>query len=406
MKQHSAMLIVFFTVFLDLLGFGILIPLLPYVPEKYGASEIQTGLLMASYSIAQFVFAPLWGRLSDKIGRRPIMIVSLLGSVIGYVIFAFATSLTTLFLSRILAGCCAANISTAHAIVADILPKDQRTKGMGMVGAAIGLGFVIGPALAGMLVGENHNYTFTFLVAALLSAIDLLLVIFLLPETNTIQDSSHFEERRFSIKKLETALQVPFIPSLLSVSLLYFIAFAAMESTFAFFGMALFDLNERQNSYILFGVGMVLVIVQGGIVRIVSKKFGDHNVIFFGIAGVLVGLILMSTAQSLWLWIVYTMILAAASGFVIPSLTSLISQLSSQDVQGGILGLNQSMASLGRIMGPIIGPTIFQLVGPRSPFLASAGLVLLALAIIYPLRKKAVDLNLLDQPEFTSGGIH
>jgi DHA1 family tetracycline resistance protein-like MFS transporter len=386
MNKHSTILIVFFTVFLDLLGFGILIPLLPYIPEQYGATKVETGILMASYSIAQFIFAPFLGRLSDRIGRRPIMVLSLIGSVVGYVIFAFANSLTGLFIARIIAGCAAANISTAHAIIADSFPKEERTKGMGMVGAAIGLGFVLGPAMAGFLVGENHNYTLTFLTAAALSGFDLILVFFLLPETLNLRADNHIEDRRLSFDKLKSALQVMYIPQLLLISLLYYIAFSAMESTFAFFGMDQFDLDERHNSYILFGVGIVLVIVQAGIVRVASKRFGDRNLLLFGISGVLLGLVLMASSTSLGWWIFFTMVMAAASGFVIPSLTSIISQVSSQEVQGGILGLNQSMASMGRIVGPLLGPMIFEYVGPRTPFLVCAGLVLAALLFVIPMK--------------------
>lgn len=395
MKKLSPLLIVFFTVFLDLLGFGILIPLLTYVGKDYNASSIEIGLLMASYSTAQFVFAPIWGRLSDRVGRRPIMLISLIGSTVGYFIFAFAQSLSWLFVARLIAGCAAANISTAQAIVADCLPPEQRTKGMGMVGAAIGLGFVLGPALAGLLV-TDHNYTLPFTVAAFLSGIDFVWAFFLLPETLHYRNDRHLDERRFSIQRLYEALRVPNIPRLLSVSLLYCIAFSAMESTFALYGMQMFGMTARQNSAILFLVGIIMVLVQGGIIRPASRRFGDRNLLVFGIGGVMAGLACMGMSTSMNGLSLSVTVMAVASGFAAPAIASLISQLSADEVQGGILGLHQSMSSLGRILGPILGTVLFQMASPRAPFFACAVLVLAALAIVLPLKRQMYHLPALE----------
>ncbi|MBN2326638.1 MAG: MFS transporter [Candidatus Omnitrophica bacterium] len=399
MKQLSPLMIVFFTVFLDLLGFGILIPLLPYVGKTYLASDIQIGLLMASYSIAQFLFAPMWGRLSDWIGRRPVMLISLIGSTCGYALFAMADSLAMLFASRILAGCAAANISTAQAIVADCLPPEKRTKGMGMVGAAIGLGFVLGPALAGLLVGSESNYTLPFTAAAILSGIDLVLAYFLLPETFRLRRDQHLEERRFSLRRLQEALKVRYIPRLLFTSLLYYAAFAAMESIFALYGFKMFGMSERQNSAILFMVGVIMVLIQGGAIRYASKRFGDQNLLAFGVCGVMAGLAFMGLSNSITALTLSAIVMAASSGFAAPALISLASQLSADEVQGGILGLNQSMASLGRILGPILGTMLFQFITPRAPFFFCAWLVLGAFFIILPLRHTATFKNTLQEAE-------
>jgi MFS transporter, DHA1 family, tetracycline resistance protein len=400
MRKLSPLLIVFFTVFLDLLGFGILIPLLPYVGKAYHATDIQVGLLMASYSAAQFLFAPIWGRLSDWVGRRPIMLISLIGSTTGYLLFAFAHSLTMLFIARTLAGCAAANISTAQAIVADSLPPEQRTKGMGMVGAAIGLGFVLGPALAGILV-SNQNYSLPFTVAAILSGLDFVLAFFLLPETYHFRADRSLEERRFSLRRLYEALHVEYIPRLLGISLLYYIAFSAMESTFALYGSKMFGMTERQNSAIMLLVGVLMVLIQGGAIRPATKRFGDRRLLVFGVCGVAAGLALMGLSNSISLLTLSVLIMAGASGFVAPSLTSLVSQFSADEVQGGILGLNQSMSSLGRIFGPLVGTTLFELVSPRSPFFACAVLLLAAFTAILPIKITcAVGESL--QPETTT----
>ncbi len=385
MNQRRTLFLVFFTVFLDLLGFGILIPLLPFVATDYGASSFEVGMLMAVYSLAQFIFAPIWGRLSDHIGRRPIMVLSLAGSVVGYLMFAYSTTLIWLFISRILSGVASANISTANAIVADVMPPEKRTKGMGLVGAAIGLGFVFGPALAGLFVGQD-DYTLPFLIAAGLSALDLVLVIFLLPETRKVTGADVPGRRRFSIKLLRDAMQAPFIPSLLIISLFYYTAFSAMESTFALFVFSEFGWSARVNGLVLFCVGLVLAFVQGGLVGRVAKWLGDFTVLAYGLGGLTAGLFLMCLSYSPTLFLAAVFILAVAAGFATPSMTSLISQLSSDDFQGGMLGLHQSMASMGRILGPLVGTWAFDALGHHSPFAISAGIVLAAFLLMAPMR--------------------
>ncbi|MDP8244768.1 MAG: MFS transporter [Candidatus Hinthialibacter antarcticus] len=385
MNQRRTLFLVFFTVFLDLLGFGILIPLLPYVAVDYGATSFEVGLLMAIYSLAQFIFSPIWGRLSDRIGRRPIMILSLVGSVVGYLMFAFSHTLAWLFVSRLLSGIAAANISTANAIVADVMPPEKRTKGMGLVGAAIGLGFVFGPALAGLFVGKD-DYMLPFLIAAGLSALDLVLVIFFLPETRKVTGADVPGRRRFSIKLLRDAMQAPFIPSLLIISLCYYTAFSAMESTFALFVFSEYGWSARTNGLVLFCVGLVLAFVQGGLVGRVAKWLGDFNVLTYGLAGLTVGLFLMCLSYSPTLFLPAVFILSVSAGFATPSMTSLISQLSADDFQGGMLGMQQSMASMGRIIGPLLGTFAFGALGHHSPFAISAVIVLAAFLLMLPMR--------------------
>lgn len=383
MKQRRTLTLVFFTVFLDLLGFGILIPLLPYVAVDYGAAPFELGLLMASYSLAQFIFAPVWGRLSDKVGRRPIMIISLIGSTVGYLIFAYADTMTGLFVSRILSGAAAANISTAHAIVADIMPADKRTKGMGMVGAAIGLGFVFGPALAGVFVGE-HNYTLPFLVAAGLSGLDLILVAAFLPETLP-ENGPTASRRRYSLDLLREALKARSVPSLLMVSLLYYTAFSAMESTFALFVLSEFGWEARTNGLLLFGVGLIIAFVQGGLVGRASKAMGDINVLMIGVFGLIAGLALIGASTVPPMFLSAVALMSVAAGFASPAMTSLISQHSAREFQGGIMGLNQSMASMGRILGPLAGTYCFEALGPHSPFAVSAAMMAIAFFVLAPM---------------------
>ncbi|MEW6234206.1 MAG: MFS transporter [Candidatus Omnitrophota bacterium] len=396
MKKASILTIVFFTVFLDLLGFGILIPLLPYVIKHFGASAFQGGLLMASYSIAQFLFAPVWGRLSDRIGRRPVILVSLAGSAAGYLLFAYAHSLAWLFASRLLSGAAAANIATAQSIMADCLPPKERTKGMGLVGAAIGLGFTMGPAVAG-IVGLEQHYSLPFLIAAALSGADLLLALLLLPETMIPNERNHSERRRFSLEILKSALNVPFVPRLLTVSLFYYIAFASMESTLGFYVANVFGLTDRQNSALLFAIGAIIVFVQGGVVGRAAKRFGDRLMLSMGIGGVLLGLLCIGLAPTAAMLAAAAFLLAFSSGFVMPCMASMLSQCSAQEVQGGILGLNQSMASMGRILGPLMGTYLFDAWSPSTPFFLGSAFILVSLFLIFPIRSNSTNLVLENQ---------
>ena len=381
MKRHTTFLIVFLTVFLDLLGFGIIIPIFPFISKEFGASGAQLGMLMASYSIMQFFFAPVWGRLSDRIGRKPIILISLVGSTTGMVLFALANSLTWLFVSRILAGMAAANISTAQAIMADITPPEQRTRGMGMVGAAIGLGFVFGPGLSFLLV-QGNQYAPVFWFAAALSACDFLMALIFLPETLSPEGSSELRRRGFSFTALQHAFRMPLIPRLLCLSLLYYIAFTAMESTFGYYIESVFSMTAKQNGFILFLVGLMMALVQGGLVSRLTKRWGDPLVLRSGIAGIVIGLVGLALANtSQWMY-VSILVLAFFAGLASPSMISLVSQFSPAEAQGEMLGLNQSMASLGRIAGPILGGNCFDWLGPHSPFTAGALLVSAAFILI------------------------
>ncbi len=386
MQQRSLILLVFFTVFMDLLGFGILIPILPYIALDYQATPLQIGMLMAVYSMMQFLFSPIWGRLSDIVGRRPILILSLFGSTAGYIIFALSTSMTGLFISRILAGIAAANISTAQAVMADLLPIEKRTMGMGIVGAAIGMGFALGPGIGAIAVSE-HNYTFPILLAALLSGIDLVLVLILLPETYKWQNSAHPARRKFSLQILREAAKSSHILILLGISLLYYIAFAAMESTYALFGEANYSMKAWQNGAVLMCAGLIMAIVQGGILSRVTNRFGETPVFLCGAAGVLVGLFCIGASSTFYGFVGSTMLLAVSAGFVTPIISSLLSQLSGPNVQGGILGLNQSMASLGRILGPLSGTMLFE-EGHRYPFYLGAVLVFVLWILAFSLHNR------------------
>lgn len=385
--KRSPMFIVFLTVFIDLLGFGIMIPLAPYFAKDFGADGLTFGFLMAVFSLMQFFFSPVWGRLSDRVGRRPIILLSLVASTTGYVIFAMAQSLTWLFVSRIIAGIGAANISTAQAVVADTMPPEKRTFGMAMIGMAIGFGFTFGPAIAGLCLWLNGgDYASVFWLAAGLSGLDFILAYFILPETLSKSGSEVVQEKRFSLSRLKQALSLPVISTLLISSLIFYVAFSIMEVMLGYFGKEALDLSPKGYTAIMFSVGMIMALVQGGLVYRISARIGDLNTLRIGMVGIFCGLFLLGFSPTITWMAVSTSILAAFVGLTTPAMTSLISQYSPSDIQGGMLGLNQSMASLGRILGPVIGGLTYDYIHIRAPFPVGGLMVLIVLVLLFMMK--------------------
>lgn len=388
--KRSPLFIVFLTVFIDLLGFGIMVPLAPYLAKEFGADGLTFGILMMAFSLMQFIFSPYWGRISDRVGRRPIILLSLAASTTGYVIFAMAQSLTWLFISRIIAGIGAANISTTQAVVADTMPPEKRTFGMAMIGMAIGFGFTFGPGIAGLCLWLNGgDYAPVFWLAAALSGFDMILAYFILPETLSKDGSSVIQEKRFSFERFKLALSLPVVSSLLISSLIFYTAFAMMEVMLGLFGDEAFGLTAGGYAAIMFSVGMLMAVVQGGMVYRISARIGDLNTLRIGMAGIVFGLFLLGFSTNITWMAVSTSILACFVGLTTPAMTSLVSQFSPSDIQGGMLGLNQSMASLGRILGPLIGGLCFDYIHIRAPFPVGGLLVMVVLVLL--MRMKAPE---------------
>ncbi len=375
--QKSPVAIVFVTVFIDLLGFGIIIPLLPFYAESFGASAFAVGLLSTSFSLMQFVFAPLWGRWSDRVGRRPIILIGLFGSFLAYLAFGLANTLTTLFVARIFAGIAGANISTAQAVMADITSPENRAKGMGLVGAAFGLGFIFGPAIGGFFSQWGLEAPAYF--ASALSLANFTAAWFLLPET--LKPEHRAKTRVGRVEALRRALARPHLPLLLLVGFLVVAAFSGFESTFALFAERRFGFTAASIGYMFAFIGLILVIVQGGLVGRAAKLFGEHHIVPVSLALVAVGLLMLPAASSLASLLVTQAVLAAGMGFNSPSLMSLISRYSAAEDQGGVMGLTQSLSSLGRVVGPAWGGFAFDRFGIGSPYLSSAAVMGLACVV-------------------------
>lgn len=367
----SPLIIIFVTVFVDLIGFGIIIPLLPFYAESFGANALQVGLLAASFSLMQFLFAPVWGRLSDRIGRRPIILIGLFGSFLSYLIFGLARSLTVLFLARLAAGIAGANIPTAQAFIADTTTHENRARGMGLVGAAFGLGFIFGPAIGGFL--SRWGYAAPAFFASALSLVNFIAAWFLLPESRPAA------LRRASpaatggrVGALRRALARPHLPALLLLYFLVVAAFAGFEATFALFSERRFGFTATTIGYMFAFIGVVLTVVQGTLVGRATRAFGERRVVPVAILLLATGMALVALSPTVVALTVASGVIAVGMGFNSPSLMSLISRLSSQDEQGGTLGVSQSLASLARVIGPAWGGFTFDRYGISVPFVLAS----------------------------------
>lgn len=375
--KKSPLALIFLTVFIDLLGFGIVLPLLPYFAhqEPFNAGEWQIGLLVAIYSLMQFIFAPIWGRLSDRIGRRPIILLSLLGSTLSYLIFAFAQNFPVLFLSRVLAGIGAANIPTAQAYIADCTTAENRAKGMGLIGAAFGLGFIFGPAIGGFL--SQWGYRVPGLVAAGVCFMDLALTYFILPESLHSSSKGEVARREVNWSKMQQSLRRPIVGMLLVLFFIATFALANVEATFALLSKVRYGYTEAQTGYIFAYMGVLMAIVQGGLIRPLVSKLGERTLITAGTLVSAIGLCLLPYCTNFWMLAVNLVVLSFGQGVSTPSITSLLSQSVAADEQGSILGVNQSLSSLARVLGPIWGGLMFD-IGFQWPFISAAGFAFVA----------------------------
>ncbi|MBK8175569.1 MAG: MFS transporter [Rhodospirillales bacterium] len=380
--------ILFLVVFVDLVGFGVIIPLLPFYGEHFHASPSQVGLLMAIYSFGQFLAAPIWGQLSDRIGRKPVLVISLIGATLSYLWLANATSLWMLFAARAVGGVMAGNIGTAFAYVADITTPANRAKGMGVVGAAFGLGFIFGPAIGGILAGNDPahaDYVSPALTAAALSGIATLLAIFLLKESLSAETRrAHAALPRSSRwRLLATALRTPVVGRLIVIAFLSTFVFAGMETTFAMWSRRAFGWGPEQNGYIFAFVGFTSALVQGGGVGRLAKRFGERALVIGGAAALAAGMLAIPLSTTIPVLAAAMLIVALGFSLMTPSLNSLVSLAVEKSVQGGTMGVSRSATTLARVLGPSWAGLLFEHAGRDWPFLAGAvlmsGVVLIAL---------------------------
>jgi len=366
---------------------------MPQYAESYGARPIQIGLLMSCYSLMQFLFVPVWGRLSDRLGRRPILLISISGSILSFTLLGLSRSLTMLFISRILAGLSTANFSVAQAYVADMTSPEQRAKGMGLVGAAFGLGFVVGPFVGGELYSLQlapplsslvPAGTAPFFFAALMSAVNLALALKWLPESLPPGGvPPDLREGFFSAGRLVHALTRPQVGALFSVFFLVTLAFSMMEATLILFGQVRLEMTPVKAGRFLGYLGILMVIVQGGLVGRLARRFGERRLLLAGGILMIPGFLLIAPAASYLALGAAMLPLAVGSGICQPSLNALLSRRSAATEQGGVLGINQSLGSLARVLGPAIGTSAFANLGIGSPYLLGGAVMALATLLAF-----------------------
>ncbi|MBL8857061.1 MAG: MFS transporter [Planctomycetes bacterium] len=383
---RSPLLFIFLTVFIDLLGFGIVIPLLPVYSKAYGASELMLGLLFAAFSGMQLLFAPVWGRLSDRIGRKPILVGGLFGTSLSYVLFAYSNSFELLMLSRLLAGFFGANISTAQAYIADVTTPENRAKGMGLIGAAFGLGFTLGPGIGGELTHISASAPGWF--AAGFSCAAAIFGWINLPEP----EHKPGVTRIFGFGQVVRAIGEPRIGVLFVLSYTFIFAFSSFEAMFTRFGLARFPsvFNVPANlesatmedvlaaapiaGRYLMGIGIISALIQGGLIRRLVPRYGETKLAVAGPLLLGLGFLVVGLATT-WTWVIVgCLIMPLGFGLNNPALTSLVSRASPEREQGSFLGLNQSVSSFARMTGPPFAGLVFAY-GPEVPFLIGAGLL-------------------------------
>jgi DHA1 family tetracycline resistance protein-like MFS transporter len=414
--KNTRLLTIFLIVFVDLLGFSLILPLLPYYAEEYGATPAIIGMLVASYAAAQFIGAPLLGRLSDRIGRRPVLLLSVAGTGIGFLLLGFAEPighliagwinpqaadifvLGVLFASRILDGLTGGNITVAQAYITDVTDEQNRARGLGIIGAAFGLGFIIGPAVGGAL--SKWGYSLPAFVAAAVSLANLFLIFFLLPESLTHEQRKDAKQNRrppFTFSALTQAIKRPRVGPLLQVRFFFALAFATFQTIFALFAQSI-GLSSQTTGFVLAYVGVLSVITQGGLIGPLTRRIKENSLMITGLWVMTGALFAWSFTRNLWQVLLLILPLAVAGGVLNTVIQSTITKAVSHQEVGGILGISASLESITRIIAPLAGGYLLQNLGLWAPGIFSAILMALALCLAYwriilPGRRESVSVE-------------
>lgn len=383
--RRSPLAILFVTVFVDLVGFGVMIPLLPLYAERFGAGPVAVTLLVAVYSLMQFLFAPWWGRLSDRVGRRPVLLVGLFGSALSHLLFAVAGALPILFLARILAGFMGANIGVAQAYVADVTGPEERARGMALIGAAFGLGFIFGPAMGGLLA--PWGLAAPFWAAAALAFLNGIVALFRLPESLDREarvspdTGGGFAER---MRELAAVFGRSRLGRFYAVLFLITFALSAFQAIFALWADRRWNFTPSEVAYLFTYVGVLIVIVQGALVGRLVRRMGERRLALLGSCVLVAGLVGIPFAPSIAGLALVLALQAFGQGTAIPSLSALISREAGQAEQGRLLGASQSLSALGRVLGPLWGGVAFAKLGISVPYTSGAATVVVALLLLLP----------------------
>ena len=401
MKNKSTLVVIFLTIFIDLLGFGIIIPLLPsFSVNVLHINEFTIGLIAGIYSLMQFLFTPVWGYLSDRYGRKPILVMSLIGSVVSNLLLAFVfsgiiLSASILILARAFAGIFAANISAAQAVISDVTSHEERTKCIGMISAAFALGFVFGPSIGGVL-SQNFGYSFPVYISAALSLIAALLCIFIFKETlsKEIQLKNRLSKRKYNPFNLKIFLTALSNKSYGKYMIIFFVAVFSFSNIFGTFQLFAerkegLNMNQAEIGYIFSFMGVMGALVQIFLLKIINKKIGEENTLILGSFIAIFGLGLIGFSTNLIFLLFVIVILSVGNGLNNTVSISMLSQSVGKEEQGTILGINQSLGSLARFLGPVWGGFVYQFLGYKYPFI-TGGLFMLIITLYsyYIIKKK------------------
>lgn len=374
---------IFLVVFIDLLGFSFILPLLPYYAATFGASPFVVGLLTASYAAAQFFGAPILGRLSDRFGRKPVLLVSIFGTFLGFMLLGVANTLLVLFISRLLDGLTGGNISVAQAYISDVTDASNRAKGLGMIGAAFGLGFIFGPALGGFL--SQWGYTVPAFVAAGLSLINLALVALWLPESLTEQKRTELAagpaRPRFTVQAMLQSLRRPIVGPLLHTRFFFGLAFSMFQTIFALYAQYRFNLSVEETAYILTYVGVLSVLTQGVFIGRLTKRFQENTLILISTAVMAVSLLGWAFSPSVLTLLIILLPTAVSGGVLNTVINSAATKAVAPNEIGGILGISSSLESITRVIAPSLGGLMLGRLGTSAP--GVFGFAILALLVSY-----------------------
>lgn len=385
--RNKALVVLFFTIFMDLMGFGLIIPILPIYAKELGATDAMVGLLGTSFSIMQFIFASFWGGLSDRFGRRPIILASISIMMLAYLLFANATVLWLLFATRLLKGFGAANLSVAQAYISDVVPKEERTKAFGIIGAAFGLGFIFGPSIGGV-VNEYYGVSGVGYFAAGLSGLNLLLAYLFLGETLT-EKATTVDLFPNPFKDIFRFRKSPEVNALFTINFVYILGFSMMQITSTLLWAEHFGLSELHIGYTFAYIGFLAVVIQGGLIGYFNSWFGERNLLLLGTILVALGLFFMPFVpkDQFYLELVCMTLLSFGNALLTPTVSSLLTTYAPEDAQGKILGTNQSVGSLARVVGPAVGGAVYGL-HFTYPYVLAGSITLIVSVLALRLRKK------------------
>lgn len=398
--KNKSLFSIFLVVFVDLLGFSIILPLLPFYAESFGATATLVGLLVADYAAFQLIGAPILGRLSDRLGRRPVLLISIAGNTLGFLLLALAPNLIILFLARAISGLTGGNISVAQAYISDVTDEKNRARGLGMIGAAFGLGFIIGPAVGGTL--SQWGFALPAFVSAAIGLINLILVYFWLPESLSAEmkdELSNANRPGLTLSALRNTLRRPIVGSLLYTRFFFGLAFALFQSIFALYALYRFNLNSQSTGYVLAYVGLLSVIVQGVIVGKLTNLFSDGMLITVAVGLMSVSLLSWAFVTRITLLLIVLAPIALAGGILNTVLNSALSKSVTPLEIGGTLGLAASLESATRVIAPSLGGWMIGYYGTSSPGIV-AGVILIFL-FVYVRRfvyKPGITMKAVEQP--------